>query len=112
MQANVRWLLSTAYQVNKAYVAQNLCENRKLGDIKCEGKCFLKKQTKKAEERQQKEKQQGKEKYELYSSVETMLPEMPVMFLSQVHRDVFEERSGKSLVHGIFHPPRFVCFTI
>ena len=111
VQANMRWLLTTAYHVNKTYVAQNLCENRKQGDLKCEGKCFLKKQTKKAEERQQKEKQ-GKEKYEAYSSNETLLPEMIMVFLPQTKRDVFEEHSGNSQANRIFQPPRLVCFTI
>ena len=37
------------YQVNKEYVAQNLCENRDKPEMNCCGKCYLRKQLKKVE---------------------------------------------------------------
>ena len=38
------------YEYNKDYVAKNLCENRARPEKKCCGKCYLRKQLKKADE--------------------------------------------------------------
>ena len=37
------------YQVNKDYIAQNFCENRDKPQLKCCGKCYLRKQLKKVD---------------------------------------------------------------
>lgn len=42
------------YQLNKAYISQKLCENRKNPNMHCNGKCYLGKQLKKAEEGEKK----------------------------------------------------------
>jgi hypothetical protein len=34
------------YQLNKTYVAQTLCENKARPELKCDGKCYLKKNVK------------------------------------------------------------------
>ena len=36
------------YQINKAYIAEALCENRDKPQMHCDGKCYLSKQLKKA----------------------------------------------------------------
>lgn len=38
------------YEYNKEYIAKNLCENRNKPEMKCCGKCYLKKQLKKTEQ--------------------------------------------------------------
>ena len=37
------------YRINQRYITANLCENRARPEVKCHGKCYLKKQLKKAE---------------------------------------------------------------
>jgi hypothetical protein len=37
------------YEYNKAYIAQNLCENRNRPKLKCCGKCYLRRQLAKAD---------------------------------------------------------------
>jgi len=49
-QSVVGTLVVVHYQANKRYIAKTLCENRSKPNKKCEGKCYLKKQLKKAEE--------------------------------------------------------------
>ena len=39
-----RYLVVLQYDLNKNYIAQNLCENRNKPKCCCNGKCFLKKQ--------------------------------------------------------------------
>lgn len=42
--------LGVYYHINKAYIAQKLCENKNNPSIHCNGHCYLTKQLKKAEE--------------------------------------------------------------
>ncbi|WP_341836171.1 hypothetical protein WJU16_25460 [Chitinophaga pollutisoli] len=48
-------VLYAGYYANKDYIAGMLCENRGRPALHCEGKCFLKKQIRKAGEEEQKE---------------------------------------------------------
>lgn len=50
LQSVVGTLVMMHYQANKKYIASTLCENKNKPSKKCEGKCYLKKQLKKAEE--------------------------------------------------------------
>ena len=51
----------TYYYGNKTYVASVLCENKDNPQLQCNGTCFLKKQLKKAEEKQGQDKMSFKE---------------------------------------------------
>jgi len=46
------WIPHIEYQINKKYIAENLCVNRNNPQMHCAGKCYLKKQIKKTEERE------------------------------------------------------------
>ena len=39
------------FQLNKSYIVNSLCENRFTPELKCEGKCYLKKQLNKHQQR-------------------------------------------------------------
>lgn len=43
VQSFSKWLILLDYQVNQNYIAQNLCENRNKPQMRCKGKCQLKK---------------------------------------------------------------------
>ena len=43
----MRISLMMHYRLNKTYISQNLCENRNKPEMKCDGKCYLKKRLKK-----------------------------------------------------------------
>lgn len=45
------------YELNKNYISQKLCENRSNPKMHCNGRCYLGKQLKKAEEGEQKQTQ-------------------------------------------------------
>jgi len=47
-----RYLIILDYQLNKDYIAKNLCENRNKPKCCCCGKCFLKKQLAKSDKEQ------------------------------------------------------------
>ncbi|HET6992079.1 MAG TPA: hypothetical protein VFJ43_12175 [Bacteroidia bacterium] len=54
------------YCINKKYIATVLCENRNRPQCHCNGKCHLRKELKKDDERQGNEKQSLNEKQEIY----------------------------------------------
>ena len=57
------------YHFNKEYITAKLCENRSKPQMHCNGKCYLSKQLKKAEEGESKaHKQMLKEKEEIVSA--------------------------------------------
>ncbi len=43
------------YEINKEYIAENLCQNKDSPMMNCKGKCYLKKQVKKAEKKEKKQ---------------------------------------------------------
>ncbi len=47
-----RFFIYAGYQVNKAYIASKLCENRNRPWLHCNGKCYLIKKIRQAEEKQ------------------------------------------------------------
>lgn len=57
MQTLVNVGIGVYYHLNKAYIAQKFCENRSNPSMHCNGHCFLSKQLKKAEDKEQKQAQ-------------------------------------------------------
>ncbi|GAB4047406.1 hypothetical protein [Spirosoma litoris] len=49
------WGIIAHYQLNKEYIARVLCENRDKPQLHCDGKCYLAKQLKTQQEKQDKE---------------------------------------------------------
>lgn len=47
------------YSINKNFIASNLCENRLRPEMKCHGKCYLKKKLAKSSEGQESQNQNG-----------------------------------------------------
>ncbi|WP_299760746.1 hypothetical protein [uncultured Pontibacter sp.] len=48
-QVMYKGIVFSSYFANKSYIAAVLCENKAKPELQCEGKCYLKKQLKKAE---------------------------------------------------------------
>jgi hypothetical protein len=53
LQCSMKLVIVVYYQINKAYIASNLCENKAKPSMKCQGKCYLAKKLK-AQENQEK----------------------------------------------------------
>ncbi|MEQ7801458.1 hypothetical protein ABDJ41_16815 [Pedobacter sp. ASV1-7] len=51
--------LYTAFELNKKYIAAEFCENKAKPELHCEGKCYLMKKLKQAEEKEQKQERQS-----------------------------------------------------
>ena len=45
-----------SFKINQEYIAKELCENREIPEMSCHGKCYLVKQLKQEEQKQEKNK--------------------------------------------------------
>ncbi len=73
-QALVNVGIGVYYNLNKAYISKQLCENRNNPKLHCEGHCYLSKQLKKAEEGENRSQSQLlKEKEEVVISLDNEL---------------------------------------
>lgn len=50
------------FELNRNYIANTLCENRDKPELHCDGKCFLIKKLKQAEEKEKKQAQEAQKK--------------------------------------------------
>ncbi len=97
------------YEYNRQYIAANLCENRDKPQLKCCGKCYLRKQLKKADDGADRSGPAGKGQWSESSAF--ILPEIVVMH--QLLFAFFARPCGyyqqSLVVHvsgAVFHPPQ------
>lgn len=96
------------FQLNREYIANNLCENREVPETACGGTCFLTKQLKNAHENDHQEEQPATRNINfenlLLNKFQFTLLSPPVV-LKTVSTPY--QPSGSSVqLDGIFHPPR------
>ena len=105
-----QWGAVAYYRVNQDYIAKNLCENRDKPMMNCNGQCFLAKQLKAAEEKEQKSNSERLEKMpEVVLAFQSIQPIFLALFVQiPVAEDHFATVSFVSSndPKGFFHPPR------
>lgn len=98
-----------AFELNRDYIAKNLCENRFKPELKCGGKCYL---MKKLAEKQKQEKEAQKERTEVFSF--TLFAEnLPNFTFQQSFNEIkslfptfFLLSPYQEHLFDTFHPPR------
>lgn len=95
------------YQANKAYVAKELCENKARPQMKCNGKCYLRKQLNKTENHQQNQqsKQSQAEGVE-FLPVSGFIFTPCVIGAGVTYIDTYQSQYGHQHLVNIFHPPQ------
>ncbi|OSZ79595.1 hypothetical protein CAP35_15500 [Chitinophagaceae bacterium IBVUCB1] len=94
------------YEANKTYVANVLCENKARPQMKCNGKCYLRKQLNKTENTQQENqiKKVSVEWLDFIPASHIMLSGIfPTSSIN--HTDNYKPIVGCNIVSSIFHPP-------
>lgn len=71
-----RLFVYAGFERNKSFIIKELCENRNTPEMKCEGKCFLKKGLAAAEEKEKKQEKDTRIK----ASVDIFLVNKPFVF--------------------------------
>lgn len=101
------------YEVNKDYIAKNLCENRDKPQMKCCGKCYLKKQLKKVDDTENSgnSKTVKIEKTEivyLTSQFFSFTPQLKLRTV-KVFNPLVRHFTSFTLPNAVFHPPALAC---
>ncbi len=101
------------YEINKDYIAKNLCENRDKPQLKCCGKCVLKRQLQKADENNTDTKQLPGSKSEKESipvfiaSAQITYGEFISVKEASVYCDYYHSSTGYDPLVSVFHPPSY-----
>jgi len=101
------------YELNKGYIAKNLCENRNRPERKCCGKCYLRKQLKKVDDNVPSGKTLPN-KIDKNEVVVYVLPQ--IIHLTQVsfsalpvYNPVHQRMHNADVQFSCFHPPAADC---
>jgi hypothetical protein len=112
LQTFSKWCLIAEFQVNRDFIAKNLCVNRFSPCACCKGKCYLNKKMA-ADESQQQAPGKGSQRDETLLQVHkpgNLLPE-PVLFLSMIdHSTRHLDGCSQGWSLCFFPPPRTVSF--
>jgi hypothetical protein len=105
LQVSGRSFVLLDYTLNKNFISTVLCENRDKPQMRCNGKCHLKKQLKEQDKKESAPVNSIKEKYEvqfLYSPAALYMDNSTGITVSFTYSSPASERAEAS----IFHPPR------
>lgn len=98
------------YQLNKAYIASELCENRHLPESDCQGKCHLRKELKKDTEREKQSQRQQQSTIDMIVFKAQLLPPAPAIPSKEsINRCLYLAGIYSIPYFSIFHPPRFLA---
>ena len=94
-----------SFALNRKYIAEKLCENRSKPQLGCLGKCFLKKQLKKAEEQEKKDATHSLRKADDLAVLGNA--KQPVVFFTLLRTDHPTAIADLCTIEApsIFHPP-------
>lgn len=102
------WFVVMAFNLNRDYIAKNLCENRYRPKMNCNGKCVL---MKKLQEREKKEQEQQSPRIDVpvivVSSKSFFVNSIPSITASHTSFEA-DTRSSRpvDISQSVFQPPR------
>ncbi|PVY39462.1 hypothetical protein [Pontibacter virosus] len=98
------------YQLNKAYIASELCENRFIPGSDCQGKCHLRKELQKDTEREKQAPRQQQSTIDMIAFQTARLPLAPAIVQKENNnRCLYLTGAYASPDFAIFHPPSFMA---
>jgi hypothetical protein len=94
------------FKSNQAYIAATLCENRDRPELNCEGKCYLMKKLKAAEDKEKKQENQAQKKasVDLFFVEKTVAPVLVITIPAQKKAST-QKFSLPEFDCEIAHPP-------
>jgi hypothetical protein len=107
-QSFSKWCLIVQFQVNRNYIAQNLCVNRLNPISCCKGTCFLNKSLQEDENKQQAPVKSGQQQ-EIVLQVHrpgNLLPEPVVVPVVLRHFARYIDGTAQEYIPSFFAPPR------
>ncbi|SIT74807.1 hypothetical protein [Pontibacter indicus] len=102
--------IMAVYQLNKAYIASELCENRFIPESDCQGKCHLRKELKKDAEREKESPRQQLGAFDMIAFQAVSLPSAPAIPQKEKNEHcLYLAGAYTSPNFSIFHPPSFLA---
>ncbi|MFD2286931.1 hypothetical protein GJU39_09280 [Pedobacter petrophilus] len=101
-----RFFIYAGFELNQKYISEKLCENKSRPWMHCNGKCFLMKKLKLAEE---KEKKQERENQRMHHMEAIPSAASSFTFRRPVLKTIYPQRPVLHTVHRaftIFQPPK------
>ncbi|NLR56683.1 hypothetical protein HGH93_01125 [Chitinophaga polysaccharea] len=100
-------LIVVQFQVNQAFIAKELCENRNKPQMHCNGRCHLKKELDR-DAQQEKNNNTGKDKYEVMfvETIHAFAPSTPKNDIT--FTPFYKDPYLNTFAISIFHPPQSV----
>jgi hypothetical protein len=99
-------IIFASFKINQRYIAKELCENRDKPELNCEGKCYLAKKLKQAEEKEQQQERQAQKNLLQEAFIGKVEPvkfhTSLIAVLDQAPADIYFFQQSLS----VFHPPR------
>jgi hypothetical protein len=101
-------LVEMAFRINREYIAKNVCVNRYLPKMHCNGKCVLMKKMKEKQDREQSQPDGKPEINLIVISSRTFYSECLPLIPFTGASSLVDDRSGKpiDISHAFFQPPR------
>ncbi|EDM37837.1 hypothetical protein PBAL39_15469 [Pedobacter sp. BAL39] len=101
-----RFVVYAEFKANQQYIAAALCENRDKPEMHCDGKCYLMKKLKEAEDKEKKQEQASQKKGAQDVFIITSPMQISfVTFLSKKKRPVPHLFQLPEISSDILHPP-------
>lgn len=102
-----RFLIYAGFEANRSYIAKELCENKERPWMHCNGRCYLMKKIKAAEEKEKKQEREDKRNsfQEAFTS-----PQRPALTLfSSAYRKTYPQLPVPGVLEralAVFQPPK------
>jgi len=108
LQTFSKWCLILDFQVNRDYIAKNLCVNRNNRSCCCKGKCFLAKKMAADQSRQQTPGKGGPKEespLQLDTSLHNFSVAQPPVIIT-LHPARYQASRSQEFIHSVFQPPQ------
>ena len=94
------------FEANQKFIAAELCVNKDKPQLHCNGKCYLMKKLKQAQDKEQKQERQTQK-----TQIQDALVVKPLIFKQYAFADIklhvpFSTGMPLSIKNSIFHPPQ------
>jgi len=107
MQTFSKALIVAEYQLNKEYIAKNLCVNKSRPKMHCNGRCHMMKKMKQEEKQDQDNPERRAEnKFEIICTAFHTEAITPTRSFSVIQYPVFQESICTDYTPSFFHPPQ------
>jgi hypothetical protein len=105
-----RYVVMVSFEMNKTYIISSLCENKARPELMCNGKCFLNKKLKEADDNEKKQSQKSEQKnIDLFSTGPLDRLNMEICFFPEListSRFYYNFTYFFNNVYSIFRPPQ------